>query len=137
MGNSINKISFYDMQNVYNNSNYILINTLDEKEQDCLIPNTLNAIEEVQLFNYNIHLLSEKNVIIYGKNCNCDKLLNKYKQLKKFGIKNIYLYCGGLFEWLLLQEIYGDDNFPTTTKVLDVLKFKPVNIFNNNILLLH
>lgn len=137
MGNSINKISFYDMQNILNNNNYLLINTLDEKEQECLILNTLTVSEEIELFNYNIHLLKDKNIVIYGKNCNCNKMLNKYNQLKKFGTFNIYLYIGGLFEWLLLQELYGDENFPTTTKNIDLLKFKPNNILDNNILLLH
>ena len=31
-----------------------------------------------------------------------------------------------MFEWLLLQDIYGDDEFPTTTKELDILKYKGV-----------
>ena len=34
-------------------------------------------------------------------------------------------YPGGVFEWLLLQDIYGNDNFPTTKKELDILKYKP------------
>ena len=38
---------------------------------------------------------------------------------------NTKLYIGGLFEWLLLQDIYGDDEFKTTKKELDILKFKP------------
>jgi len=33
-----------------------------------------------------------------------------------------------LFEWLLLQDIYGYDEFPTTIKVLDILKYKPSKI---------
>ena len=34
-----------------------------------------------------------------------------------------------LFEWLLLQEVYGADYFPTTNKLLDLLKFKGKKIF--------
>ena len=37
----------------------------------------------------------------------------------------VYLYLGGLFEWLLLQDIYGFDDFPTTSRQLDILKYKP------------
>ena len=33
-----------------------------------------------------------------------------------------------MFEWLLLQDIYGNDNFPTTSKDLDILKYKPKKI---------
>ena len=49
----------------------------------------------------------------------------KYKQIKGFGLYNLSIYTGGLFEWLCLQDIYGGNEFPTTTKELDLLKFKP------------
>jgi hypothetical protein len=135
--NSINKISFCDMQNIISNNsnNYIIINTLEECEQQCLITNTLTANMELQLFNNNIHNFLDKNIIIYGKNCNCSKIYDKYQQIKKMGFVNLYLYPGGLFEWLLLQDIYGDDSFPTTIKELDILKYKPNNIINNYLLL--
>tara|TARA_Y100000389_G_scaffold23281_2_gene19903 strand:- start:18048 stop:18473 length:426 start_codon:yes stop_codon:yes gene_type:complete len=136
--NSVNKISFYDMQIIVNsnNNNYIIINTLEEREQNCLITNTLTADMELQLFNNNnTHLFLDKNIIIYGKNCNCNKIYDKYHQIKKMGFINVYLYPGGLFEWLLLQDIYGDENFPTTIKELDILKYKPDNIINNFLLL--
>jgi len=45
------------------------------------------------------------------------------------------VYPGGLFEWLLLQDIYGEDNFPTTKKEMDILRFKGKQIFNK--LLIH
>lgn len=135
--NSINKISFYDMQTIItnNSNNYIIINTLQENEQQCLITNTLTANMELQLFNNNIHNFLDKNIIIYGKNCNSNKIYDKYQQIKKMGFLNVYLYLGGLFEWLLLQDIYGHDEFPTTTKELDILKYKPDNIINNFLLL--
>ena len=53
-------------------------------------------------------------IIIYGKNSDDQTIYNKYDQLNKLGFYNIYLYSGGLFEWLLLQDIYGRDEFPTT-----------------------
>jgi len=34
-----------------------------------------------------------------------------------------------LFEWLLLQDIYGQDDFSTTKNELDHLKFKGKSIF--------
>jgi len=39
----------------------------------------------------------------------------------------VHIYPGGIFEWLLLQDIYGDDMFKTTSKELDILKYKPTN----------
>ena len=44
--------------------------------------------------------------------------------MQALGFTNIALYLGGLFEWLLLQDIFGFDNFPTTTKTIDILKYK-------------
>lgn len=65
------------------------------------------------------------NIIVYGLN-DCDEsVIQKYKQLKKLGFTNVYVYLGGMFEWILLQDIYGDSNFKTTQKQLDILKFKP------------
>jgi len=52
------------------------------------------------------------------------RILKKYRQLVDLGFSNVYIYTGGLFEWLLLQDIYGSTEFPTTTKELDILKFK-------------
>jgi len=129
MGNttSMNKINFEDIQySLYNKDKYILINTLEESCQDCLLPNTITPEKETAVIN---HLLQsgKKNIkiIIYGKNCNDDKVFKKYDQLQSFGFYNVYVYTGGLFEWLMLQDIYGEKEFPTSKKELDILKFKP------------
>ena len=138
MGNSqsIRKINFEDIQYVIKNSvANILINTLDHLQQDCLLPNTLNIDKEEQFIN---HLLKNGNkqvkIIIYGKNCNDDKIFSKYQQLTTLGFYNVYIYPGGLFEWLLLQDIYGKDEFPTTKKELDILRFKPNKLLNIQLL---
>jgi hypothetical protein len=64
-------------------------------------------------------------IIIYGKNCNDETVEKKYKQIMSFGFQDVYVYTGGLFEWILLQDIYGKDEFPTTSIVIDILKFSP------------
>jgi len=76
--------------------------------------------------------IGNKNVkiIIYGRNCNDEKIYSKYTQLNSLGFYNLYVYCGGLFEWLMLQDIYGRNEFPTTKKELDILKYKPNKILN-------
>jgi hypothetical protein len=48
-----------------------------------------------------------------------------HNQLVKLGFSNVFIYLGGLFEWLMLQDIYGYDEFPTTIKQIDFLKYKP------------
>ena len=134
MGNttSINKINFEDVQFLINNTEkYILINTLPEKEQDCLLPKTITPQKEIDVIN-NLIRNGEKNIkiIIYGKNCNDDKIHKKYNQLQNLGFYNSYIYTGGLFEWLLLQDIYGEKDFPTTKKERDILRFKSKQNFN-------
>jgi len=42
----------------------------------------------------------------------------------------VYMYCGGMFEWLLLQDIYGANEFPTTARQMDILKYRPAKTFD-------
>ena len=64
-------------------------------------------------------------IFIYGKNSNDYSAYEKFFQLQKLGFSKVYLYIGGMFEWLCLQDIYGGDNFPTTTQELDIFKYRP------------
>lgn len=129
MGNniSINKINYEDLQYAINN-NYIIISTLHKNMQDCLIKNTLSIDNEVVFFNNN----QKKDIfiIIYGINNTDESIIKKYNQIINLGYKNVYIYLGGIFEWLLLQEIYGFDLFPTTIEEIDILKYKGINKFN-------
>ena len=110
MGNtqSIHKINFEDVQYALNNKNsYLLINTLSEAEQECLIPNTVLANQEENTINkYLKKYLKDIKIIVYGKNCNDEKIYIKYNQLSALGFYNVQIYTGGLFEWLMLQDIF-------------------------------
>jgi len=124
---SYKKINFEDIQYAIQKPNeYIMINTLPISEQDCLIKNTLPYDQEEKTINelLNNYDLNNKKIIIYGKNANDETAEKKYSQLKTLGFSEIYLYSGGLFEWMLLQDIYGNVEFPTTKKILDILKYK-------------
>jgi hypothetical protein len=138
MGNSqsIKKINYEDVQFVTKNSEvHLLINTLNEHEQECLIPNTININKEVELINKFIKTGNKQvKIIIYGENCNDEKLYTKYNQLASLGFYNVYIYPGGLFEWLMLQDIYGTTDFPTTKRELDILKYKPHKVLNIQLL---
>lgn len=133
MGNSqsIKKINFEDVQQIVKNpENYIVINTLPVTEQDCLLPNTISIHKEEETVNrYIVSGNREIKFVIYGRNCNDDRLYTKYMQLNSHGFYNVFVYTGGLFEWLLLQDIYGAEMFPTTKKENDLLRFKPCNLF--------
>jgi hypothetical protein len=119
----INKVNFEDVQTLGNNG--ILINTMPQNIQDCLITGTITVSDEEKYINKLLSSNKSCVIIVYGKNSNDDTIYKKYEQLKKLGFINAKLYIGGLFEWLLLQDIYGDDEFKTTKKELDILKFKP------------
>ena len=67
---------------------------------------------------------SDIRIIIYGEYSTDDSIIKKFKQLTSLGFTNVHVYAGGLFEWLLLQDIYGDELFQTTKKERDILKFK-------------
>ena len=133
MGNtqSMKKINYEDMQTVIKNPEvYLIINTMAQSDQKCLIINTTIAEEEEPLINK--YLKENKNIriIIYGKNCNDESVQKKYQQLLSLGFYNIFVYAGGMFEWLLMQDIYGKDLFPTTKKEVDLLKYKPSQLLN-------
>lgn len=129
MGNKTSqvKISFEDMQHRIGRHNdlYVIINTLPNDMQNCLIPNTVESRNEEQVINNLLKHNADKEIIIYGLNNNDESVIRKYKQLVSLGFQNIYIYLGGLFEWLLLQDIYGTDNFPTSSRELDIMKYKP------------
>lgn len=123
---SIQKINFEDIQTVIKNHEaYLLINTLPSFEQDCLILNTIPCEKEEDVINRYISTAAYVKIVVYGRNCNDEKIYQKYKQLLSLGFYNVFIYVGGLFEWLLLQDIYGYEMFQTTTLAKDMLKFKP------------
>ena len=137
MGNtqSIKKINFEDMQTVIKNPEiYLIINTLPPSEQTCLIVNTTFATDEENIINKFMKENKNIRIVIYGKNCNDDTTNKKYQQLLSLGFYNIFLYTGGMFEWLMLQDIYGKELFPTTKKELDLLKYKPNQLLNIGLL---
>ena len=109
-----------------NKETHILINTLQINEQECLLPNTIDVDKEENLINsYIQHGRKDIKIVLYGKNSNDETVYNKQRQLQSLGFYNIYIYTGGMFEWLMLQDIFGEDEFPTTKKELDILKYKP------------
>ena len=110
---------------------YLLINTLQISDQKCVIPYTLVPEKETEIIN---SLLSEKkteeiNIIVYGKNCNDFSVFKKQQQLQSLGFTNVFIYLGGMFEWLLLQDSFHSSLFPTTTIEKDLLVFMPPKQF--------
>ena len=130
-----NKVNFDDIRFLLKQkqgNNILLISTLPENQQDCLIKGTTPCYQEVSIINECIQKSQNVKIIVYGKNSNDESVNKKYEQLRSLGFTEVYLFLGGLFEWLLLQDIYGDDEFPTTKKIVDILKYRPIGIFTEN-----
>tara|TARA_B110000046_G_scaffold184863_1_gene224599 strand:- start:12379 stop:12798 length:420 start_codon:yes stop_codon:yes gene_type:complete len=137
MGNvqSVRKIGFEDMQYIQKHKiNSIIINTLDKSDQNCIIWGTTPPIGEEKCINDALEKDLTIKIIIYGRNCIDDNIYDRYKTLYALGFKNVYVYPGGLFEWLCLQDIYGAEDFKTNTKELDILKYKPNGVLNIGLL---
>ena len=142
MGNSVSSIkniNFEDMLSFIErtsingniiNDNTIIINTLAQTNQVCLIKGTISIDDEIKILNNQLNTDKNTNIVIYGLNACDNTIIKKYEQLLGLGFYNVFVYPGGLFEWLLLQDIYGFKAFPTTRKENDLLKYKGQRIFN-------
>lgn len=90
---------------------WMLINTLPDTpdEQACILPCTLSPSLEETVMNWFIQhkTSSSVTVILYGKHTCDPEPEQKYRQCLQLGFQG-YIYVGGLFEWLLLQDIYGN-----------------------------
>ena len=136
MGNtaSTKYINFEDMQSAIANKEYIIINTLPETCQACLIAGTLNMKNEEEILNSYLKTNKTIRIIVYGMNSQDPSVQKKYDQLNALGFFRVFIYNGGMFEWLLLQDIYGKELLLTTTVERDILKFKGYQQFNLRLL---
>jgi hypothetical protein len=136
MGNQVSlvpKVSYEDIQMVvYRNSHVqhstLIINTLPPTLQHCLIKTTVDIRFEERVVNTFIEKNPDIMIIIYGKNSNDITILHKYEQLVKLGFTNVYIYTGGIFEWMLLHEIYGKELFQITRYEIDILRYRPKSV---------
>jgi len=136
MGNQVSlipKVSYEDIQMVvYRNLNVqhstLVINTLPPSLQHCLIKTTVDIRFEERVVNTFIQKNPNIMIIVYGKNSNDITILHKYEQLVKLGFTNVHIYTGGIFEWMLLHEIYGKDLFKITRYEIDILRYRPKSV---------
>lgn len=124
-------VGFEDVKITLKNK-YILLNVLPNNMQNILIKDTLPIDSEEQTINtmINDYNAPDLPVVVYGLNYCDQKTQQKYDQLLRLGVEKVYIYAGGLFEWLLLNELYGSDEFPVEnpgSELIDLLKYRPVN----------
>jgi hypothetical protein len=121
-------IGFDDMlQCIKMREKYAIIHTMSASET-VLISGTLTPTEEEEFVNNYLSKYTEpqKIIILYGRNSCDDSTRKKRAQLMSLGINDVYVYSGGMFEWVLLQDIYGVNEFPTTAVVKDLLVYRPL-----------
>jgi hypothetical protein len=128
------RVGFEDMKTAIRSQLSLLINTLSISEQQCLIFSTIAYDKEEYIIN---NILDSGDttidIIVYGKHSVDETPYTKQKQLRNLGFKNVYVYSGGLFEWLLLQDIYGATEFPTTQPCKDLLAYRPVPLLTTKL----
>jgi len=125
--NFFNKACFEDILFSFNHDkDFILISTLPATQQIYLIHNTVPYHIEEKVINDSITNYSQQTIIIYGKNSSDITIETKYLQLRNLGHPEdkLFIFYGGLFEWSLLKDVYGDA-FKTTSNGNDILHFKP------------
>lgn len=129
MGNTAsiqNIANFEDVQKFVLAADCVILNVMDAADQDTLILKTLSAEAEADVIN---RLIDEgefdRKILVYGRNGgDVEKVLTKQRKLMNYGFVEVYVYLGGLFEWVLLQDIYGGELFRTTRSVADILRYK-------------
>lgn len=136
------KLSFEDMEWITHHypkiaHKLIIIHTLDNNEEDVLIKYTTLANDEDDKINKFMKSDNKDiHICIYGKNAHDTKIHDKYNQLKDLGFVHVYVYIGGLFEWLLLQQLYGEDTYKIFIHPNTLLKYNwredTYNKFNPN-----
>lgn len=108
---SLEKVSACDIRYVQEkcSNDYVLITTIDNNNAP-LIKGTVHPRDEEAVINKMLRGSKSaiKGIIVYGKNSQDMSVINKYKQLIQLNIGEIYIYIGGLFEWLLLNKKYPD-----------------------------
>jgi hypothetical protein len=123
----IKYIGFEDILEIQKQNivNFIMINTLSLNDQEILICRTTPAKDEESVLNQllDTYQTADVRIVVYGRNSADTSVFVKQDQIRKLGFTHVYVYLGGLFEWLLLQDIYGVDAFRTTTPCRDVLKY--------------
>jgi hypothetical protein len=116
---------------------FVIINTLSLDLQENIIKGTVPARMEETILNRIIegYKTTSVKIIVYGRNTTDESAEKKATHLLSLGFTDVFLYNGGIFEWFLLQEIYGHSEFPTTENLnkggtVDLLKYRPEKQFD-------
>jgi len=82
----------------------LISGTLAPEREESYMNELLESLDAVSL--------SEILVIVYGRNATDKSVIEKAKQIYSLGFTSVCVYLGGMFEWCLLQDVYGEKEFP-------------------------
>tara|TARA_B100001057_G_scaffold491461_1_gene581754 strand:- start:398 stop:790 length:393 start_codon:yes stop_codon:yes gene_type:complete len=120
----VDRVTYSDLQSSAKDTRGFIVSTLPASEQACLVFNTLPPREEERRLNDCLKKgEADRVIVVYGRNAGDLSAEKKCRQLVGLGFTSVRLYAGGLFEWALLQDIYGAELFPTTSVCTDPLSF--------------
>ena len=80
--------------------------TLSPEKEEAYINELLDTLDK--------GVLGELLVVVYGQNAMDKSATEKARQLNALGFSSVCVYLGGMFEWCLLQDVYGKTEFPVT-----------------------
>ena len=99
----------------------LIFGTLTSEEEEAVINGMLDeGMNENTQHSEDGMLVSLDDVLIvvYGQGCGDESVLKKVKLLRSLGFGNTFCYLGGMMEWLLLRDIYGEVEFPLMSGVV-------------------
>lgn len=93
----------------------LIFGTLTSEEEEAVINGMLDEgmNENTQHSEEGILIdLDDVLIVVYGQGSGDESVLKKVKLLRSLGFGNTFCYLGGMMEWLLLRDIYGEVEFP-------------------------
>lgn len=96
----------------------LILGTLTSEEEEAVINGILEDGEEGMNENTQhtedgmLVDLNDVLIVVYGQGSGDESVLKKVKLLRSLGFGNTFCYLGGMMEWLLLRDIYGEIEFP-------------------------
>jgi hypothetical protein len=126
MGNT--KTKFIGFDKIIKLEDNELLITVMGYNTTTFIPKTIIPSQEESVINkiINDKLQNNYTIYLYGKSSKDMELIGKkINQLKELGFYNFAVYAGGFFEYLLLRESFGSNDFPIVGNIesADVIDF--------------
>ena len=106
----IKEIGVTDFIKLIRTDRVLLFNGLKKQYHSCVIPGTIPYSDMRKVIK---NMSVEHIPVVYCANYSCNAS-HKFAEKKLGHLETVYIYSGGVFEWLLLQKKYGKKKYPTS-----------------------